>query len=422
MDSQEQSAKKAVGMAAFTHYVQEALNHLFDHFYLQGHPLGALLARGAPPEARGRTVSKVLVQAIEELKPSADVPEQSLAWRKYKHLRLRYIEAREPEQVAAQFALSDRQARRDHHQALGSLVALLWARYCALNQPDTAPAPEEAPGRPQPAESTGLGLEEEAERVAKGSPPAPSDPAEVLNSVLATTLPLLSSRGLRVDSSLPHDLPLVAVSQPLLRQILIGLVTYVAEHASPPSLRLETQSEASSIRLTLSYRSEPAAPENELLDAAQRLAESQGCSLSCSHGPEGSRLSLTLPAASRPTVLVIDDNPDVSLLFRRYLGEAYRVISATNWEEAIRLAASEGPAVITLDVMMPGVDGWDLLSRLRSEPATSEVPVVVCSVMPEPALAFALGADAFLAKPFTATSLRSTLDRSRSRQPSPRPG
>ena len=85
------------------------------------------------------------------------------------------------------------------------------------------------------------------------------------------------------------------------------------------------------------------------------------------------------------------------------------MIGATSGEEGLRLALQAPPDAIVLDVMMPEQDGWAILQRLRAEPTTHRVPVVICSVIDDPRLASSLGADVFVAKPVTEPQLREAL-------------
>jgi CheY-like chemotaxis protein len=75
------------------------------------------------------------------------------------------------------------------------------------------------------------------------------------------------------------------------------------------------------------------------------------------------------------------------------------VVVAVNGEEGLRLAQEVLPDAIVLDVMMPEMQGWEVLQRLHSDPPTASIPVVVCSVINNPELAEALGASLFLPKP-----------------------
>ncbi len=78
-----------------------------------------------------------------------------------------------------------------------------------------------------------------------------------------------------------------------------------------------------------------------------------------------------------------------------------------NWRG---LASELAPRVIVLDVMLPGMDGWELLGRLREHPQLSAVPVIVCTILPQQQLALALGAGAFVRKPFSREAFLSVLD------------
>jgi CheY-like chemotaxis protein len=117
-----------------------------------------------------------------------------------------------------------------------------------------------------------------------------------------------------------------------------------------------------------------------------------------------------LPRVTPTRVLVVDDNPAIQQLFERYLApQQYDVIHARSGSEALRLAEEMQPSVITLDVMMPTMDGWQVLRALQQNPATAHIPIVVCSVLNEPEIALSLGARAYLKKPIDRLTLVETL-------------
>jgi CheY-like chemotaxis protein len=100
------------------------------------------------------------------------------------------------------------------------------------------------------------------------------------------------------------------------------------------------------------------------------------------------------------TVLVIDDDAGTRDLLRRFLTrEGYRVECAASGEQGLRLARELRPEVITLDVMMPGMDGWAVLSSLKSDPALAATPVVMLTIVDEYRTGYALGAADYLTKP-----------------------
>jgi CheY-like chemotaxis protein len=102
-----------------------------------------------------------------------------------------------------------------------------------------------------------------------------------------------------------------------------------------------------------------------------------------------------------PLVLVIDDEASARDLLSRMLEkEGYRVEAAANGQEGLARAGREPiPAAITLDVLMPGMDGWQVLSALKANPATAAIPVAMLSMLDNTGLGFSLGASAFLTKP-----------------------
>ncbi len=125
-------------------------------------------------------------------------------------------------------------------------------------------------------------------------------------------------------------------------------------------------------------------------------------------GEESQRADL--PEGRR--VLVIDDDPDARELYRRTLEKSgYRVLVAAGGEEGLALARSARPDAITLDVMMPGIDGWSVLSSLRSDAVTADIPILMVTMMRDRALGFSLGASDYLTKPVEAERLRTVVGR-----------
>jgi CheY-like chemotaxis protein len=112
------------------------------------------------------------------------------------------------------------------------------------------------------------------------------------------------------------------------------------------------------------------------------------------------------------TVLCIDDDAEVIDLLRRYLvPEGYSVRGASSGDEGIRLAQEIHPAVITLDIMMPEKDGWQVLRDLKNNPATKEIPVIIHSIIENRPLALSLGALEVIAKPSEPRKVLSVVER-----------
>jgi signal transduction histidine kinase/DNA-binding NarL/FixJ family response regulator len=119
--------------------------------------------------------------------------------------------------------------------------------------------------------------------------------------------------------------------------------------------------------------------------------------------PDGTSDSPTAAAPTktdRDTILVIDDDAAVRDLMSRFLGKLdVNVVAARNGEEGLRLAAQLHPVIITLDVIMPGRDGWSVLNQLKADPELSDIPVIMVTIVDNEAMGINLGASNYLVKP-----------------------
>jgi two-component system, OmpR family, alkaline phosphatase synthesis response regulator PhoP len=109
------------------------------------------------------------------------------------------------------------------------------------------------------------------------------------------------------------------------------------------------------------------------------------------------------------TILVVDDEPGIVTIARDYLDRAgFRVISAGDGVSALRLARSERPSLLVLDLMLPGMDGLDVARALREDPATRALPIIMLTARVEEAdrlIGLELGADDYITKPFSPREL-----------------
>ncbi|MDQ2885738.1 MAG: ATP-binding protein [Chloroflexota bacterium] len=132
-----------------------------------------------------------------------------------------------------------------------------------------------------------------------------------------------------------------------------------------------------------------------------------------------------MPAARRPVpapiskeetendsylVVAIDDNPDVLQLIKASLEQSpYRVVGVQDSTQAISIIQKLRPHAITLDIMMPRVNGWQILHQLKSNPATATIPVILLTVLEDRSAGYVLGADEYLVKPVARDALLATL-------------
>lgn len=111
-------------------------------------------------------------------------------------------------------------------------------------------------------------------------------------------------------------------------------------------------------------------------------------------------------------ILIIDDDPVVRDLFTNYLSkQGYQVATASSGDEGLTLARKLRPDAITLDVMMPGMDGWMVLSALKTDPALTDIPVIMASMIEDKHLGYSLGVTDYLMKPVAREQLTAVLNK-----------
>jgi CheY-like chemotaxis protein len=381
---------------SFAKLVHHAYAHLHDRVVLNDHPLAEVLGRGTPLSAE--RLHRLLTDAIEWLRPLGAPSPTSVEWRRYQHLRLRYLEGARPDEVERDLSISARQARRDLAEALDQVARQLWRR---AGDATRAPQPAAASRSPElDAELAKLAVLESA----------PEQAEEIVAGVVDTIELLAAERGARILVDVRSPLPPVQVSRMLIRQLLLNLLTEAIVGETGSVLTLTVAEGPRGVAVTLA-----AATPNAGLAAAgltwRRLVGDGAVAIELDDG-QATTVRALLPTVPRTTVLVVDDNPDIGYLFQRYLAESpYRLVRARTGERALRLALEESPDIVILDVLMPSQDGWEILRALRAAPATDDLPVVICSVLPDRTLARSLGVREFLSKPVTRSALLELLSR-----------
>jgi len=117
-------------------------------------------------------------------------------------------------------------------------------------------------------------------------------------------------------------------------------------------------------------------------------------------------------AVAGDTILVIDDDPEACEIIERFLlKDGFNVVTAASGEQGLRLAREIQPVAITLDVMMPGMDGWTVLRMLKADPALNGIPVIMLTMIDDRTRGYSLGAVDYLTKPVDRGLLHKTLSR-----------
>lgn len=396
-------------------YLRQALADLFDPVALRKNPLIEKLGLADEPNPAS-ALRTVMIGAIESLKPIPIAPASATAQRYYQILSQRYVQQYKQQDVANQLGISPRHLRREQVAAIRALAQYLEQRYGldpgGIREQALAAPPSDPPEVGADVEREMLWLED-----SQGDQKAEVWP--VLED--AVHLAQALARQHRVTLVLgdrPASLPEVSVAPTIFKQIVLNLLTTAIQAMPQGETVLEVASRHGQV--TVCVRARPGAAGacgRPLLDdagitMARRLAELFDGKVVASTKGEGLIVSASLPSVEQVLVVAIEDNADTLQLWQRYVQDSHiSLVPVREPVTALQAVAKLQPQLVVLDVMMPGIDGWDLLAQIRHHPETSDIPVIVCTVLPQRELALSLGASGFIRKPTTRQEFRSQLER-----------
>jgi CheY-like chemotaxis protein len=421
MDGAKADAESDSAAEVVVPWLRQALRHLYDPPGLRTNPLFDLLqpeGEGSPAGLRG-----ILVDSIEGLRPDRGMSHQSNAWRTYHVLVHRYVEQFSQSEVATSLNISVRQLRRQERYALQVLADYL------ISQRELRPkvvrraqaSAEPGPDSDVPANGQAVSRGHELELLEKSLTDEPTDAGSMILAVLETIDPLLQAAGVRAECRLAEVLPRLRVPKPAMRQALLTGLSVAIRSVPGGQVTVSAEAQPHQVSICISARARPplaarsgARNRNDELRMTRQLVGLCGGAVRVTPGKDPGcpfEIGLSFPLEEKVGVVVIDDNADALQLFERYLqGSRYTVCGTLDPEQALALVEQVVPQIVVLDVMLPGIDGWEVLGRLRAHPGTRGTPVLVCTILPQEQLALALGAAAFLRKPFSRAELLAALD------------
>jgi signal transduction histidine kinase/DNA-binding response OmpR family regulator len=280
--------------------------------------------------------------------------------------------------------------------------------------------------------------------------------SDMVNSALSTASGLVRDKPIRLVTHIPEALPTVRADSTRVRQVLINFLSNAAKFTEEGAITVEVLTTTSpegraEIMVTVTDtgagiaqedQSKLFLPFSQVDDSPTRKTGGTGLGLSICrsliemHGGrigllrsivgEGSTFYFTLPlsdpefkeellppgAEGSNVVLAIDDDPKVINLYERYLKPyGYQVLALTDPKNAVQQASAIRPTAITLDIMMPDIDGWKVLRDLKNNVKTRDIPIIVCSILEDQEKGFSMGAADYLVKPFLQEDLVHALDR-----------
>lgn len=416
----------------FLQLVQDALNHLYDSPHLKQHALTQLMTDDREPAQRSQDMRRMLLEAIDALRPKPGVPAQSVDWRNYHVLELRYIEGLEPREIMEQVALGKSQYYRDQARMVEMVASVLWDRWQQSGHMTIAPAAAE--GQHLISTSTEINTEaaehysetrrslaqSEAHRMSAQAEWEDVNVTELLEELRNLVAPLALAKHVAIRFTTGYSQLVRRADRIAMRQAILNAITYGLDVAEDGEMDVRIYTDPSAegmyIRATppagqTNHETKLAMRDGVGLEVGSQLMAALGGNFSDHWDAAGQwEAHLNWTRAEAGSLLVIDDNATFVDLYQRYLVNSnWRVLGAASCIEARRVIAQTRPAVIVLDIMMPKEDGWEMLKELRAEEATRHIPVIICSVLNEPELALTLGAHSYLPKPVTQQALLKVL-------------
>ena len=274
---------------------------------------------------------------------------------------------------------------------------------------------------------------------------------DIITSVMSTASGLVKDKSIKLVRNIHGEIPTVRADAIRVRQVLLNLLSNAAKFTDEGEIVVDASVQPGSaghgeILISVSDTGPGISPEDQekLFQAFSQVDNSPtrktggtGLGLSISqqliklHGGrigvhsdlgKGSTFYFTLPIYQRKeepvesfgskVILAVDDDPQVIALYERYLQpQGYQVVGLLDPSRAKERARQIKPFAITLDIMMPGYDGWQVLSDLKRNPETQDVPVIICSIIEQQERGFSLGAADYLLKPILEEDLLNSLNR-----------
>lgn len=414
--------------------LRDALAHLYDPAHLQNHPLADALidAQTLEQMTRAQKLRRILLDALEELSP----PDHTVAAEDsacYQALHYRYLDGLSVEEIGGILAMSPRQIYRKLREGVEALASLLTdhidtVHFDTVQQERRTDTPAiDFPTNPV-LHSVNTADRRELAQAALHQLGSHAQPEvivinEIVQTIVHDLRPYCTQIGAKLQFALPAQRIYIYADRTMFRQALLNLLTNGLDQATSGTLQIDAGVENGEVWLRFHIHAggtgdattrAPAHRCNKRegigLEVAIQLFQMQRIQVNCGTQDDLWPVEVRMVQTTPQQILVIDDMPDIFPLFQRFTSaHAIDVLSATSGDEALALLQQVTPALIVLDVMLPRRDGWEILQTLKADPATASIPVVICSILNEPGLALALGADSYLPKPVSQEALLGVL-------------
>ncbi len=281
----------------------------------------------------------------------------------------------------------------------------------------------------------------------------PVDLGAMIESVMSTALGFVKDKPVKLLTDVPEDMPLVIADGRRIRQVLTNLLGNAGKFTEEGFIKVSVSYDE--VQAIISVRDTGIGIPSDRIHAVFEQFEQVDSSSTRRYGGTGLGIPLSrqfvlmhggdmwiqetrvgkgttfcfslplggpdsvstdvaevaAPGANK-VILTVDDDESVITLFRRYLErKGYRVFGLTSGERVVEEARRLKPYAITLDVIMPGKDGWEIIQELKADPETRNIPVIVCSMLGDRDKGLSMGVTDYLIKPISEVALFAALDR-----------
>jgi signal transduction histidine kinase/DNA-binding response OmpR family regulator len=274
---------------------------------------------------------------------------------------------------------------------------------------------------------------------------------DIITSVMSTASGLVKDKSIKLVRNIQGDMPTVRADAIRIRQVMLNLLSNAAKFTDEGEIVVDASiqpgpaglaeilisvsdtgpgiSQDDQEKLFQAFSQVDNSPTRKTggtglgLSISQQLIQMHGGRIGVhSELGKGSTFYFTLPiyrgkeekvdSYGSKVILAVDDDPQVIALYERYLQpQGYQVVALLDPSRAKERAHQIKPFAITLDIMMPGYDGWQVLNDLKNDTETKDIPVIICSIIEEQERGFSLGAADYLLKPILEEDLLNALNR-----------
>ena len=348
-------------------HVKEILSHLYDYPYLQNHKWARpFLDEGLSLSQAGQQLRRKFIDAIDTLNPDRVMFFREPEARLYSLLYFYYVEGYSIPELMDELSLSRRQIYRDLKRGQLTIAKLL------NTQNEMSAVTTEV----EPSMSDVTSIEQEFSQLQYNFNPV--DMCQLMRDAISSVRPLCQQKNIDFQLSIPSRAIPFSTDKAIAEQILVSILSQIIAHLAPATIELSIDETKDATAITLAY---PITSSKEIeFSTLSQLIRQLDWSVQYSTQDDRQIVTIMLQA-STGTIIVIDDNQALLQLLHRYLSNhRCQVFTVSNGEEGWELLQTIVPDALIMDVMMPELDGWELLQRVRSNPVTQNIPVIVCTV------------------------------------------